>query len=158
MMSETNITIDGLDAYIDKFSKSPDALIERIRKQALQDAEVLAGKQRSNCPEISGMLRESIQTFLQKDGDVIEAGTRTNNPYAVYVEFGTGPTGDIKGHPLDTELGIVRKTEPWKVNIPGTGIRYTYGQAANPFMYNAMEEMKPLIQEHFGSAVKEVFR
>lgn len=157
-MSKADIIIEGMDAYIDKLTKSPDRLIERVRQQALQDAEVLAGKQRDNCPVVTGMLRESIQTFCQSDGDSIEAGTRTKNDHAVYVEFGTGPQGSKEGHPLDAELGVVRKTEPWRVNIPGTGWRYTNGQPANPFMYHSMKEMEPIIKEHFGSAVKEVMK
>lgn len=157
-MSKADISIEGIDAYIDKFTKSPDKLIEHIRQQAMQDAEVLAGKQRLNCPAVTGMLRESIETFCRCDGDVIEAGTRTRNDYAVYVEFGTGPRGSKKGHELDSELGIVRKTEPWKVKIPGVGVRYTKGQAATPFMYPAMKEMEDIINQHFGSAVKEVLR
>lgn len=157
-MSKADITMAGLDAYIDKLTKSPDRFIERIRQQAMQDAEVLAGKQREKCPVVTGMLRESIQTFCQCNGDVIEGGTRTKNDHAVYVEFGTGPTGDKNGHPLDSELGVTRKTEPWKVNIPGVGVRYTSGQPAQPFMYPAMKEMEPVIKEHFGSTVKEVFK
>lgn len=157
-MSKADITMAGLDAYIDKLTKSPDRFIERIRQQAMQDAEVLAGEQRKNCPAVTGMLRESIQTFCQRDGDVIEAGTRTKNDHAIYVEFGTGPTGDKNGHPLDSELGVTRKTEPWKVNIPGVGVRYTSGQPAQPFMYHAMKKMEPVIKEHFGSTVKEVFK
>lgn len=173
-MSKADITMEGLDAYFDKLTKSPDKLIERIRQQALQDAEVLAGKQRLNCPVHTGMLRESIETFCQRDGDTIEAGTRTRNPYAVYVEFGTGPNGTEgkhfingkrvraegrePGHPLDSELGVVRKTEGWTVNIPGVGVRYTQGQPATAFMYYAMKEMEPIIKEHFGSSVKEVLR
>lgn len=157
-MSKADITMEGLDAYFDKLTKSPDKLIERIRQQALQDAEVLAGKQRLNCPARTGMLRESIETFCQRDGDTIEAGTRTRNPYAVYVEFGTGPIGSKKGHPLDSELGVARKTEAWKVNIPGVGVRYTQGQPATAFMYYAMKEMEPIIKEHFGSSAKEVLR
>lgn len=157
-MSKVDIIMDGLDAYIDKFTKSPDRLIERIRQQAMQDAEVLAGMQRKNCPAITGMLRESIETFCRREGDIVEAGTRTKNDHAAYVEFGTGPTGNEQGHPLDSELGITRKTEPWKVNIPGVGVRYTSGRLPWPFMYNSMKEMKPVIKEHFGSSVKEVLK
>lgn len=157
-MSKADIAIEGFDSYLDKISSSPDRLIEQIKKQAMQDAEVLAGKQRSNCPVVTGMLKESISTFCQQNDDVIEAGTRTKNDHAVYVEFGTGPTGTEKGHPLDSELGIIRKTEPWKVNIPGVGVRYTSGQPATPFMYPAMREMEETIKKHFGSAVKEVLK
>lgn len=157
-MSETNITMQGLDAYIDKFTKSPDRLIERIRIQALQDAEELAGEQRSNCPAVTGMLRESIQTFLERDGDVVTAGTCTNNDHAVYVEFGTGPKGNESNHPLDSELGIVRKTEGWTVNFPGIGFRYIEGRPALHFMYDSMKKMEPKIKEHFGSVMKEVLR
>ena len=157
-MPETDISMQGLDAYIDKFTKSPEKLIENIRKKALKLSEDLAGKQRMNCPVETGALRESIETFLERDGDTITAGTRTNNEYALYVEMGTGPAGDRNGHPLDKELGVVRKTEKWKVHVPGVGYRYTEGQAAQPFMYTGMKEMESEITNELGSAVTEVFK
>lgn len=158
-MPETDIQISGLDAYIDRFAKSPDKLIQRLREQALKDAETLAGKQRENCVVgVTGMLRESIQTFLEQEVNVITAGSRTNMDYAAYVEFGTGPEGSKKGHPLDAEFGIVRKSEGWVFYFPGVGFRYTRGRPAMPFMYPAMKDMEPIIKEHFGSAVQEVFK
>ncbi len=157
-MSETDITIEGMEAYMDKLTKSPDRLIEHILQQAMQDAEMLAVKQRINCPAVTGMLRESIEAFCNREGDVIEAGTRTGNEHAALVELGTGPRGSEKGHPLDSELGVVRKSEPWRVNILGIGVRYTGGQPAAPFMYPAIKEMEKTIKLHFGSAVREVLR
>lgn len=157
-MSKLDTDISGLNEYIKKLEQSTDKLIETVKKQAMQDAEVLAGKQRANCPVVTGELRESIQSYCVLQGDIIEAGTRTNCEHAVYVEFGTGPVGSKNGHPLDSELGVVRKADSWKVNIPGVGYRYTEGQPANPFMYRGIKEMEETIKEHFGSAVKEVMK
>lgn len=153
-----DISMQGFDDYVKKISQSPDKLVEKIYQQAMRDAETLAGKQREDCPVLFGSLRESIHSFCTRQGDVIEAGSRTNNDHAVYVEFGTGPVGDIKGHPLDSELGVARKSEPWLVNIPGIGIRYTHGQPAQPFMYPAMQAMKPQIEKNYGGMVMEVMK
>lgn len=154
-MSETDIIIEGMGAYMDKLTKSPDRLIEHILQQATQDAELLAVKQRVNS---SDMLRDSIEVFCNREGDVIEAGTRAGHKYAAFVELGTGPRGSEKGHSLDSEPGVVRNSQWQSGNIPGIGVSYTGGQRAAPFMYPAIKEMEETIKLHFGSAVREVLR
>ena len=136
-MSKAGITIEGIDAYMDKLTKSPDRLIEHIRQQAMQDAEVLAGEQRLNCSAVIGMLRESIETFCQREGDVVEAGTRIRNENAAFAELGAGPR---------------------KADMPDNGVNNTSAQPATPFMYPAMKKMEETIKLHFRSAVKEVLR
>ena len=125
---ETNIEIEKLSAYAKTLQRTADHLLDNLERQMLQDAEDMAGRQRSNCPEDTGLLRESIAAFCERDGDQVTAGSRTNMQYAAYVEFGTGPVGDEKGTPLDSELGIVRKHEPWTAYIPGYGFRRLKGR------------------------------
>ena len=104
------------------------------------------------------VVRESIAAFCERDGDQVTAGSRTNMQYAAYVEFGTGPVGDEKGTPLDSELGIVRKHEPWTAYIPGYGFRRLKGRLPALFMYNGMQEMQPVIAEHYGTAIQEAIK
>lgn len=84
----------------------------------------------------SGNLAASI-THLPFDG---EAGyVKTDCPYAIYVEFGTGPRGAGAPHPLGA-------------GYRGTGWRYynerwghwvfTYGMGSRPFMYQTMRTIE----------------
>ena len=155
---ETNIEIEKLGAYAKTPQRTADHLLDNLERQMLQDAEDMAGRQRSNCPEDTGLLRESIAAFCERDGDRVTAGSRTNMQYAAYVEFGTGPVGDEKGTPLDSELGIVRKHEPWTAYIPGYGFRRLKGRLPALFMYNGMQEMQPVIAEHYGTAIQEAIK
>ena len=75
---ETNIEIEKLSAYAKTLQRTADHLLDNLERQMLQDAEDMAGRQRSNCPEDTGLLRESIAAFCERDGDRVTAGSRTN--------------------------------------------------------------------------------
>ena len=66
---ETNIEIEKLSAYAKTLQRTADHLLDNLERQMLQDAEDMAGRQRSNCPEDTGLLRESIAAFCERDGD-----------------------------------------------------------------------------------------
>lgn len=150
--------IENLGAYASAIEQSTNRLLNQLERQMLQDAEDMAGRQRSKCPEDTGLLRESIAAFCERNGDSVTAGSHTNMQYAAYVEFGTGPVGDEKGTPLDSELGIVRKHEPWTAYIPGYGFRRLKGRLPALFMYYGMQEMQPVIAEHYGTAIQEAIK
>ncbi|MDE6752773.1 MAG: HK97 gp10 family phage protein [Eubacterium sp.] len=151
-MAGFDVTMQGMDAVISKISNSPKRLHDTVLQKAREKAEKMVGIQKENCPVDTSILRESIHSFVEDNGDVISAGSRTNTSYAAYVEFGTGQAGDTEtpkgykapGHPLDSELGIVRKTK-WE------------GHKAQPFMYPGMKEVEPEIKEELGLSVQEVF-
>ncbi|MDE5671465.1 MAG: HK97 gp10 family phage protein [Eubacterium sp.] len=144
-MAGFDVTMQGLDAVISKISNSPQRLHDTVLQKAREKAEKMVGIQKENCPVDTSILRESIHSFVEDNGDVISAGSKSNTSYAAFVEFGTGQKGDANGHPLDDELGIVRKTE-WT------------GHKAQPFMYPGMKEVEPEIKEELGLSVQEVFR
>ena len=127
-MSDADMNIEGMRAYIKKLTKSPDRLLEQISKQAARDALQLAVKQRMNCSVGNSEMRESIEAFCYQDGDTVTAGTKTDNRCAALVEFGAGPESGGQSQP------------------------------AEPFMYPAMKEMAETLKEHLGAAVKEVLR
>jgi len=148
---------NSFDLFADKLSAMPDKLISSLEVKVKARSEIIAGDARKACPVDTGNLRSSIEGYTEKGKNTITGGAVTVNEYAAYVEFGTGPVGtESGGHPLDSELGIVRKTEPWLANIPDVGIRYVHGQPAKPFMYTAMKQNEKDILKEFGSAVKEV--
>ena len=52
---ETNIEIEKLGAYAKTLQRTADHLLDNLERQMLQDAEDMAGRQRSNCPEDTGL-------------------------------------------------------------------------------------------------------
>lgn len=145
--------------FADKLSEMSDKLGQDIEIKVRARSEILAGDARAACPVDTGDLRNSIEGFVEVRKDEITGGAVTTSDHAVYVEFGTGPVGtESGGHPLDDELGVVRKTEPWLGVIPNVGPRYIHGQKAVPYMYTAMKQNEEDILNEFSAAVKEVIK
>lgn len=164
--------ITGLDSLLKQIDKSPGRMTSELEKRARRMATKLAGAARAGVPVDEGHLRNSIQGFAQRDGDDVTAGARTNYDVAIYHEFGTGPVGEARNHPLAAELGITHVSEGWvyqseKVaaargeeyikDVKG-GHVYTEGVPARAFMYNAGVALEDEIMEEFGAAVTEVFK
>lgn len=168
----------SFEVFAEKLKHMQENIDKALLNKVVFRSEELAGRARKNCPVDEGGLRESIEGFVTQNENEITGGAVTVNEYAAYVEFGTGPTGTAEGgHPLDSELGITRKTGPWIGKIPitpdtakylgnitekereqGYAYRYIHGQQANPFMYRAMKETEQDIIDDFGSALKEVIK
>ncbi len=160
-----------------KISSLSERLNKNLETAVKARAVILAGDARKNCPVDTGDLRNSIEDFVEAGKNEISGGAVTTHQNAVFVEFGTGPTGTASGHPLDSELGVTRKTEPWLSKVPvtaenealfsnlsekekeqGFAWRFVHGQVPIPFMYRAMEENRDEIIKDFGSAVKEAIK
>lgn len=141
---------------------------ENIEKAILntvhRKANDVAGKARENANFVKGYqtseLKNSIRVVVEKDGDLIVAKVFTDCPHANYVEFGTGPKGEEKGHPLDDELNIARKQDKWLGKIPflvsenDSGWRWIEGQEAQPFMYPAIKDEQDAIIKALGDMIK----
>ena len=100
---ETNIEIEKLGAYAKTLQRTADHLLDNLERQMLQDAEDMAGRQRSNCPEDTGLLRESIAAFCERDGDRVTAGSRTNMQYAAMWN-------------LEPDLWVTKRVHRWTVS------------------------------------------
>lgn len=161
----------------EKISSLPEHLEKNLETTVKARAVILAGDARKNCPVDTGDLRNSIEDFVEVGKGEISGGAVTTHQNAAFVEFGTGPTGTAVGHPLESKLGITRKTEPWLSKVPvtsenealfsslsekekeqGFAWRFVHGQEPIPFMYRAMEENRDDILEEFGAAVKEAIK
>ena len=148
---------NSFDLFSDKLTSWRNGIDKALEVKVKARSEIIAGDARKLCPVDTANLRNSVEGFTETGKDTITGGAVTVNEHAPFVEFGTGPVGtETGGHPLDGELEIVRKTEPWLANIPGVGYRYVHGQPANPFMYTAMKQNEKEIMKEFGEAVKEV--
>lgn len=156
MGAEFTFTDNALQAFTADLSDSPDLLLNRLVQKAAELSNQIAGDARALVPTDTGMLKNSIIPFVVVGTDELSAGAKSDLDYAAYVEFGTGPTGQAAGHPLDAELGVVRKSEKWRVNIPDVGVRYIAGQKPQPYLYPAMKQNEEAVKEELGATFKMV--
>lgn len=103
----------------------------------------------------TGELEESITGFFNPEDGV--GIIRTDCPYAVYVEFGTGVVGKNNPHPAP---------EAWRYDVNEHGDKgwwyfnerdgkwhWTKGMMSRPFMYNTVQELERQVKQ----IAKEVF-
>lgn len=181
-----SVSITGFDALMKSIKQAPDQLTRATIQKAQKLAEQVAGQARDGAPSNEGRLRNSIQSFVEVKGDVIEGGARTSYPPAVYHEFGTGYVGDEQNHPLAGELGVthshpvttVRRKDGKTYDVDGwfywseeaaakreplpdgepNGYVFTRGVPAKAFMYNAMKASEDQIMASLEAVVTEVFK
>ena len=161
---------DDFDGLIRAFRTAPDKLSREVMQKSLTLAEKVAGRARDGAPVNQGRLRNSIMSYTQADGDVIEGGARTDYAPAIYQEFGTGPVGAESGYP-DSNMTITYRPDGWVYQseevarmrgeeyVPNEsgGYVYTRGVPAKAFMYNAITSMEDQILSQLGEAALEVF-
>lgn len=166
----TKVELSGFDELIALLEESPDALTDAVEQKAAALADEVTGAARLGAPSSSGRLRNSIQSFVEREGDTIRGGARTDYLPAIYHEFGTGPVGDAHPHPKDGELGITRRPDGWVYwsdeaadnRAPGengerNGFVYTRGVPAKAFLYNSITACEEHIVKELGATVEEVF-
>lgn len=153
-----------LEKILDNMTEGgQDALkrgIERATKLVQDVAKGLA-------PVHDGVLQGKILRDVEvKDGKVIgTVFTDGSVPYAVYVEFGTGPRGMSDHEGISPDVSVSYTAEPWWIHesqlAPGTGEYYHWpyietkdgkfykcsGQAAQPFMYPALKDNEEMIAQ-----------
>lgn len=161
------------DVLSKKFSLLSERMEKNLTVKVKALSEQIAGAARKNCPVDTGSLRNSIESFVEETTDKISGGAVTTHEYAAFVEFGTGPTGTNVKHPLEGELEITRKTQPWRGKIPitpeneskfkslteqekeqGFAVRFVSGQEPIPFMYKAMKENEKEILKEFSTVAE----
>lgn len=159
--NEITFTESGLAEFTKQMESSADLLLNQLVKEAGFMAAQIAGDARKIVPvsdsgdgTTGGALHDSIVGFVNADKDTVTAGAKSDLDYAVYVEFGTGPTGQSVGHPLDKELGVVRKKDKWKGKIPDVGWRWISGQKPQPYLYPAMKQNEEELMRRFGAAAE----
>ena len=160
-----DIELNGLDEFLADVRNSPDRLMGELVKKADYHAEVLAGKVRKNTKAgryAGGRTRQSIQAFVEVDGDTITGGARSDYPNAIFQEFGTGPVAEAAGYPdIDT---VGRETQEIRAKKYGgdpedySPFTYTEGQPPKAMFHKAMEAYGDKIAEDFGKTVLEVFK
>lgn len=166
--------------YEERFSELLSSFDEEMRAKVHQQglrvqraAKMLAPVNRSGP---GGELRDSIHINTTTYGDRIESEIYTDTEYAVYVEFGTGPVGNKHHSGTDPDSNPIYSTEGWMIPVDDIdqstaefyGFRpiydngeligyYTLGQAARPYMYPALNDLKESISEELGDDLRKMF-
>lgn len=153
-----------------------DELKRKVHRQGLR----VQNAAKLNCPERrfgsgGGALRQSIHIATEKQGNSIESEIYTNSEYGVYVEFGTGPTGQANHNGISPDIDPVYSQSGWMIPADamspddaeqyGFGIArkngeiigyYTKGQVAQPFMYPALNDLRDSITENLQRDFEEI--
>lgn len=116
------------------------------------------------CPVNHGELRQTIKTKVEATEGMVIGTVYTNNKYAVYVEFGTGPIGEANHEGISPDVNPVYSQSGWwfpgdkvtpqdaaKYHWPsmttedGKTLYFTQGQPAQPFMYPALKGIEDIV-------------
>ena len=135
-----SIEIQGLDKLIAKL----DRMTNGIEEQMLEAAQFVESVAREKAPKDTGTLKGSIESKVERNGNVITGIVFTPVEYAPYQEFGTG---------LFAVNGDGRKTG-WAYEDPKTGEKvWTRGNRPHPFMGPALRENKDVILQFLKEGV-----
>lgn len=160
-----------------KFAKLA-SVIDENSVRAVQNAckNVIQPHAKMLCPVNYGELRQSISVKVDKDGDGVIGMVYTNKPYAMYVEFGTGPVGKENHNGVCPEVNVSYSQNGWY--IPGDKISsadaeryhfpktegeemdfyYTQGQPAQPFMYPALHSNRERVTRNINNYIQRKVR
>lgn len=150
-------SIDEAIAQVKEFKKSLNKKVEGLVRTLVDEGVQIAKMQiREMDAFYTGELEASITGYFSPSLGV--GIIKTDCPYAVYVEFGTGIVGQGNPHPAP---------EGWKYDINEHGEKgwvyynerdgkwhWTKGMASRPFMYNTAKELERIA----GDRARVVFR
>lgn len=101
---------------------------------------------KKDCPMNTGLLKQSISSMIEIEGDKITGYVGSNLEYAPYVHQGTG---------IYAVEGNGRKEVPWHYKDTKGRWHSTKGIKPKPFIFDAMEKNKQKITEAVREALKE---
>lgn len=110
------MSIKGLDSLLRKLSVLDDVVLDGAQNGFTKSLLKVQRDAKRHAPRSSSDLANSIHTRVDKGEKSISGSVYTNNPHAMYVEFGTGPKG--KGTAAIIPKGVVLqyRDTPWFVN------------------------------------------
>lgn len=169
----------GLDRLLRKLDElggnSPDAL----KTAMLQAAKKVQGDAKDLAPvgQIDGgTLRDSIQASVEEKSGKIIGKVSTNVYYAPYVEFGTGPVGEVSNKDLPKNVQPSYKQDGWwihesqidaetaekyhfrRIETEAGVFYYTRGQPAQPFLYPAAKQNEQTVVKIVADHLKKEIR
>ena len=140
---------------IRKLSKIPVECEKATRTGLVKSTNLIKQTAKMNVTVDTGFLRSMIFSSVSKGIGRVGCYTK----YATYVEYGTGPMGAASPKDLPPGMNITYKDGPWFVKFvtkDGELVAgYTYGQAAQPFMYPAYRKNKSDIIRILNEEIKK---
>ena len=95
------MSVEGLDELEVKLDRLADIDLKKAVSDAVQTVRSAAAM---NVHVDTGELRQSIYADVEVSGDTATGTCWTNKPYAVYLEFGTGPKGQESHAGISPEI------------------------------------------------------
>lgn len=153
----SNGNIQNIDKLLKKLNSLNIDSKKELKRSMERNIRMVQGEAKLLCQVDTGGLRNSITTNVKETSQGITATVSTNMEHASYVEFGTGKKGEASGG--DKYPGpISYKQDKWLANIPDIGVRWTEGQAAQPFMYPALKNNEELVKKNIASDLEKKIR
>ncbi|WZU00617.1 HK97 gp10 family phage protein [Erysipelothrix sp. D19-032] len=87
------MSIKGSDSLLRKLSALDDIALDGAQSGLTKSPLKVQRDAKRHAPRNSSDLANSIHTRVDKGEKSISGSVYTNNPHAMYVEFGTGPKG-----------------------------------------------------------------
>lgn len=150
--------VKGLDKLMKKYSNLDNAVVgPGLEKAVGASIKMVQGEAKLLCPVNDGELRQSIKTSLELQEDKVIGTAYTNKKHGPFVEFGTGPVGEVEHAGISPEVSPAYTQSPWwihesqidketaekyhfiSIDTPHGRFYQTSGQAAQPFMYPALK-------------------
>jgi HK97 gp10 family phage protein len=142
------VSIKGVDRLTQRFNKIANMEL----RSAMNEATKLVHGQAKDLAPVNkngggGFLAGSIHMQVKDTGKELQGRVYTNCEYSMYVEFGTGVTGNGT-YPYKIEgLNLKYKEKGWAYYDEDKGEWiYTKGQKAQPYMYPALNIHKKTIK------------
>lgn len=139
-----NVSIKGIDSLTQRFNKIANMELTTAVNKA---TNLVHGQAKALAPVDTGGLAGSIHMQVKDTGKELQGRVYTNCEYAMYVEFGTGVTGNGT-YPYQVEgLNLKYKNKGWRYYDEDKGEWiYTRGQKAQPYMYPSLNMHKKTIK------------
>lgn len=144
MATEITVNSEEVVKNLDIFTNT--TLRNNLEKAILQACYAVEADAKEKCPVQYGILRQSIQSSVETDGDIIEGFVGTNIDYAPYVHQGTG---------IYAINGNGRKEVPWKYKDLKGNWHSTSGIKPTPFLQDAVDKNKADIINYFRGILKD---
>lgn len=145
-MKLTTRSIEDAIREVKEYKRELNDRVKALIKELVdKGVEIAKAQVRELGAVYTGQLEESITGFFDEETGL--GIIRTDCPYAIYVEFGTGVVGERNPHPEPIEGWQYDVNEHgdkgwWYFNERDQKWHWTKGMVSRPFMYNTLQLLR----------------
>jgi HK97 gp10 family phage protein len=169
--------VKGLDKLLKKYNSLSSSVTGPGLERAVgASIKMVQGEAKLLCPVNDGELRQSIKTAVELQEDKVIGTAYTNKKHGPFVEFGTGPVGEVEHAGISPAVTPTYSQSPWWIHESQidkkTAEKYhwfsidtaqgrfyqTSGQAAQPFMYPALKNNEDRETRNISNYLKKEIR